>query len=312
MNRQTYIGSSDAPAVAGLDPWKSRYQLHFEKTGEMPVDDISQKPEVKAGVALEPVVAMMFGRSMNVPVSHPQRFARHPTYGFLASHIDYLAGLLPSTKDGLEVKTTNPFRNDFDADRGTGWGLEMTDQVPDRVRVQCSHHMLCHGLDSVYVAVLMLPATAEMMVALASHLSANDFAQALLEGGADFRVYRVRRDEAVLQRHEEMCLKFWGAVQSGTAPPPDFRHPKAEEYMRRRARGEVGPRQAEGEDLKAINQLDELKGKIKSLREQETEAKARVLHALSRNNALHRADGSGYKLLQTKRGPQLRPANNIV
>jgi predicted phage-related endonuclease len=32
MDRSSYIGSSDAPSVLGVSPWKSQFMLYQEKT----------------------------------------------------------------------------------------------------------------------------------------------------------------------------------------------------------------------------------------------------------------------------------------
>ena len=105
IDRQTYIGSSDAAAVANLDPYKTRYQLYFEKTGEVEPENINHKPEVAWGTKLEPVVTQMYEHTMGMRVYGSQQFSTNRTYPFVGSHID---GLIENMAGGIEIKTTSP------------------------------------------------------------------------------------------------------------------------------------------------------------------------------------------------------------
>ena len=60
MNRQGYIGGSDAAAILGISPWKSPYQLYMEKVGEWQ-EEIDEKREriFARGRRLEPIVVDM-------------------------------------------------------------------------------------------------------------------------------------------------------------------------------------------------------------------------------------------------------------
>lgn len=56
-DRKTFIGGSDAATICGLNPWKTRYQLWQEKTGQAEPTDLSENERVYWGNVLEEVVA---------------------------------------------------------------------------------------------------------------------------------------------------------------------------------------------------------------------------------------------------------------
>ena len=55
--RNSGIGGSDAGVIAGLNRWKSPYQLWLEKTGQVEPEDLSDNEYVYWGTVLEQVVA---------------------------------------------------------------------------------------------------------------------------------------------------------------------------------------------------------------------------------------------------------------
>ena len=58
--RNSGIGGSDAAVIAGLNRWKSPYQLWLEKTGQVEPEDLSNNEYVYWGTVLEQVVADRF------------------------------------------------------------------------------------------------------------------------------------------------------------------------------------------------------------------------------------------------------------
>lgn len=54
--RSEFVGASDAAAAVGLNPWVSRFDLWARKTGRISESTIEERPAVRAGIALEPVV----------------------------------------------------------------------------------------------------------------------------------------------------------------------------------------------------------------------------------------------------------------
>jgi|Deesub1362A_J573_1020465.scaffolds.fasta_scaffold16789_2 putative phage-type endonuclease len=89
MNRQDWldarrkgIGGSDIPVILGLSPFKTRYQLWLEKTGQTSPDE--DNPDIRRGQALEDIIAGIYteqtGRDLwsfnyypvdSLPLVHP-------------------------------------------------------------------------------------------------------------------------------------------------------------------------------------------------------------------------------------------------
>ena len=59
-NRNTGLGASDAAAAIGVSPYKSRFSLWAEKTGQVEPPDLSEKEAVQWGNYLQPRIAEVY------------------------------------------------------------------------------------------------------------------------------------------------------------------------------------------------------------------------------------------------------------
>ena len=192
-DRTKYLGGSDAAAVLGISPWRSRYRLWCEKSGAEAPPSLDGIDYVYFGTLLEPIVAAEFARRANRKVRVKRALSVHKQYPFLAGHIDRR---ILGARAGLEAKTSNAF--DYKM-----WGFstedaEGNDAVPDHYVAQVDHYMMVENFDYFYVAALI--------------------------GGNDFRWYRINRNE---QREKVLLaaeLEFWDMVQSGIAPEITTEH----------------------------------------------------------------------------------------
>lgn len=141
--RRSFIGSSDAPAIAGVDPWKSPFAVYLEKvygTVDLPLKDDDPRArgnrwesylldwaEEKLGLKIE----------RNVRVLHED--------GLNAANLDGRA-ISGGRRIGFEAKVTV---------MSSEFGKEGSDEIPDRVLVQASHQIYVDNLDLVYVPVLL-------------------------------------------------------------------------------------------------------------------------------------------------------------
>lgn len=148
QNRQNWldmrnkgIGGSDAGVIMGSSPWKSRYQLWLEKTGQVQPEDLSEKEAVYWGTVLEQAVADRFVELTGKAVrrSGMMQNTEHP---WMLANVDRL---IVGESAGLECKTTNAFSSKEWED----------DQLPDSYYWQCQHYMMATGLSSWYIAVLI-------------------------------------------------------------------------------------------------------------------------------------------------------------
>lgn len=139
MNRQGFIGASDAAAVLGVSPWKTPLELYWEKTGESTPQASSIPMEV--GKELESYVLRYAEQKLGQPILRQQEVIAHPHHDFIRATIDGAVG------DALvEAKTTSI---------ADGWGDDGTDEIPIYYVAQCQHQMAVATATMVYVPVLI-------------------------------------------------------------------------------------------------------------------------------------------------------------
>lgn len=141
QGRTKGIGGSDAGAVIGVNPYKSRYALWCEKTGRV-VNDTDNEA-MRLGRDLESYVAQRFTEQTGKKVKASGYSFEHPDYSFMLANVDRL---IVGEKAGLECKTTSALsRTKYD--KG---------DIPASYYVQCMHYMAVTGLQKWYLAVLVL------------------------------------------------------------------------------------------------------------------------------------------------------------
>lgn len=139
--RNLGIGGSDAAVIAGLNPWKSPFQLWLEKTGQAEPEDLSDNEYVYWGTVLEQAVADRFCELTGKKVRR-QGMVQSTSDEWLLANIDRM---VVGENAGLECKTANG----FSAKQWDG------DAVPDSYYLQCQHYMMVTGCDIWYIAVLI-------------------------------------------------------------------------------------------------------------------------------------------------------------
>jgi putative phage-type endonuclease len=184
--RRGYVGSSDSPAICGVDLFKTPWDVWAEKTGH--VEPFAGNEATERGNLLEPVILNWAERELGVP------FRRDIFHGVSRGDARLCANLdAECVVDGAPViveakSATNPDE----------WGQEGTAEVPERVLVQTHHAMAVTGYKVAYVPVL-LPVF-------------NRF---------EFRLYRVERNDQLAQAIAAEAEKFWTEYVVTGTPPPD-------------------------------------------------------------------------------------------
>ena len=169
--RRSGIGATDASAVLGLNPWRTPLQVWAEKRGEAP--PVEQTDAMLWGTILEPVVAARYGEVTGRVLWAPEQVIHHPRHDMLLCSPDRF---VMGEQRGLECKTANAFA-------AHEWGPAGTDEVPQHYLIQCLHCMLVTGYAAWDLAVLI--------------------------GGSDFRIYHIRRDEALLGALCSKLVAWW-------------------------------------------------------------------------------------------------------
>lgn len=187
--RKQGIGSSDAAAAVGLNPYKSQLELWLEKTGRdtsLPkIDPNDEESPAYWGNILEPIVATHYTkrsghrvRRINAVLQHP-----NPKLPWMLANIDReIIGA--DDVQILECKTA-----------GINGSRLWKEGVPEYVQLQVMHQLAVTGKQAADVAVLL--------------------------GGQHLEIHRIERDESMIARLIDLERLFWDYVVSDTPPPAD-------------------------------------------------------------------------------------------
>ena len=141
-DRKTYIGGSDIAAVMGMSRFKTRLQLWAEKTGKVPMPDLSDKEAVDWGKKLEALVAQEFSERTGLKVRRDLRTFEHKDYPFMKAHIDRR---ITGSDELLECKTTSAYNL-------KEWE---SDEVPAEYILQVQWYLGILGMRTGYIACLI-------------------------------------------------------------------------------------------------------------------------------------------------------------
>lgn len=187
--RQKGIGSSDAAAAVGLNPYKSQLELWLEKTGR---DESLPKPDPTDedsptywGNLLEPIVATHYQQRTGKRVRRVNAVLQHPDseLPWMLANIDREV-IGQSDVQILECKTA-----------GINGAKLWKDGVPEYVQCQVMHQLAVTGKQAADVAVLL--------------------------GGQQLQIYRIERDDSLITRLIALEKQFWQYVETDTPPPVD-------------------------------------------------------------------------------------------
>lgn len=187
--RKGGIGSSDAAAAVGLNPYQSQLELWMIKTGRdaglSKIDPSDETSPMYWGSLLEPIVAAHYTkrtgnrvRRINAVLQHPD-----PDRSWMLANLDYTV-VGANDVQILECKTAGEFGSRL-------W----KDGVPEYVQLQVQHQLAVTNKLAADVCVLVC--------------------------GQEIRVHRIERDDALISRLIELERKFWHYVEMDTPPPAD-------------------------------------------------------------------------------------------
>lgn len=134
------IGSSDAAAAIGLNPYFTAVELWQEKRGLAPA--FLGNEATKWGKLLEPAVRQEYAEQTGRVVRLPADTLVHPEHEWVVCHPDGIT----DDRRLYEGKT---------ARFGDGWGEPGTDQIPEHYLVQVQHALMVTLLPVADVAVLI-------------------------------------------------------------------------------------------------------------------------------------------------------------
>jgi putative phage-type endonuclease len=138
--RRKGIGSSDAAAVAGLNPYCSPLDVWLDKTGQLVNDEDNER--MKRGRQLEPVIASMFAEETGLKIRRRRAILQCPEAPYALANLDYAIAGEPAI---LEIKNTS--------DR---MAEEWEDgHAPEMYLIQAHHQLLVTGAQWAYLCALI-------------------------------------------------------------------------------------------------------------------------------------------------------------
>lgn len=186
QRRSKLIGSSDAAAVVGVDPYRNARDVWLEKTGR--AVSFAGNEATERGNFLEPAILNYAEAKLGVKLQRDVMIV-DPT-GALCANLD---GITPDALRIVEAKSST---------QPELWGEENSDAIPNQYVVQCHHQF---GVASIEVAtvVALLP----------------------LYRRFEFRTYEIECNRELRDRIIEIDLDFFEKhVKRDTPPEGEIAH----------------------------------------------------------------------------------------
>lgn len=180
-SRSRHIGGSDVPAIMGVSPWGTVWDVWAEKLGM--IEPLEPNDQMEAGTHFEDGVLTWAEKRLGT--LRRNQYRSYPE-AYLGCNIDALA--MDDERRPVEVKTGGLFGPVVGE-----WGEPGTDEVPDHVIVQCHAHMICTSADLCHVAAFL--------------------------GGRGFLLYEIKRDADIAGMIVERCREFWEVNVMGNHEP---------------------------------------------------------------------------------------------
>ncbi len=228
--RRRGIGGSDIGAIAGLCPYRTPLDVWLDKTGQK--EPWAGNEATYWGHALEDVIAIRYAQETGHGLSSPGLIV-HPEQAWRLGNPDRLVN---AERILIEIKTAN-------IRQAHRWGEAGTDEIPEEYLAQVQW----------YLGLLPDYPVAEIPVLL---------------GGQDYRVYRVERNQALIDALAELGAHWWRDHIVANKPPPVDGSESAREWIARRFPKETAPL------LKSTEAIDALAAQLRDARSRKAAAEA--------------------------------------
>lgn len=193
--RDKGIGGSDVGVIMGVNRWKTIGQLWKEKTGRTKPEDITHKPCVILGNALEPALRDEYAyRHPDMKVEEPLYMLQDETKPWRQASLDGIITCPDGKREVLEIKTVGMSSAKY-------WE---PDTVPASYACQVLHYMAVSGYRRAQLIAMI--------------------------GNSRIIERSVDRDELLIEIIEEAVDEFWEHVQ---ADKPPMRHNPTMEFKER-------------------------------------------------------------------------------
>lgn len=187
--QQKGIGGSEAATILGVNPYKSKFNLWLEKTGQIPREKVDNK-YVEWGNLLEPVIRKKFQKETGFKVMQNNFVLQHDEHDFMVANLD--GEVIDPSFSGrgvLEIKTTSEHNK-----------KDWANGCPIHYMCQIQHYLAVTGYEYAYIVCLC--------------------------GGNHFVYYLVERDDYVIDQLISAEMEFMEQVRKGI--PPEIGGSKSE------------------------------------------------------------------------------------
>ena len=199
--RSKGIGGSDVSVIAGVNNFRSIYQLWQEKTEQVEIEE-SENDYTHFGHILEPIVKQEFMKRTGLKVRAKRMILQSEEYPFMLADLD---GVI--NEDGemviFEAKTASAYKESI-------W----EEGVPYEYILQVQHYMAVTGAKKAYVAALV--------------------------GGNHFYYHTAYRDDVLISKIILMEKQFWERCVLGGMEPAADGSKATTEYINDRYRASNG------------------------------------------------------------------------
>ena len=174
------IGGSDVSVIAGVNKFRSIFQLWLEKTGQVEVTE-SENDYIHFGNVLEPVVKKEFMKRTGLTVRAKRAILQSEEYPFMLADLD---GVIYENGEMVifEAKTASAYKQEV-------WERD----VPMEYILQVQHYMAVTGAKKAYIAALV--------------------------GGNHFYYHTLYRDDDLIDWIISMEKEFWENCVLGMQEP---------------------------------------------------------------------------------------------
>lgn len=186
--RAANVGGSEIAALFNLHPHLTAFELWMQKSGHLPLADLSGNSRVEAGIFMEPAIAAWVQHRTGWNVRKVEAYAQHPTVAGMGASPDYEADGHPTREGVGTVQIKN-----VDAIQFLSW---VDSKPPLTFLLQVQHEIACGGYEWGALAVCI--------------------------GGNRLEVFEYNRHAKTIARIEAAVTEFWRTVREGIEPVPDF------------------------------------------------------------------------------------------
>lgn len=186
--RAKSIGSSDQPALWGVSPFRTVFQLWHEKRGALAHADLSDDVRVICGKHLEAGIAMALAEIHKLRIRKVRRYVTHPTVPRMGASLDYEVATEGDGWVPLEVKNV-----DFLIWRDEWLHDGDNHEPPEHIDIQIQHQIACVEKPYAFAGVLV--------------------------GGNTLHLIRRDRHDGIIAAIETKVGDFWHGVDHDIEPP---------------------------------------------------------------------------------------------